>query len=272
MCLCWHFGVKYLCVYLLPRYVEANFYGSCGLAVIPGKPRVPCCEERPGAAHSRRDQGNLDRRHLGHTVNGTVPLEPLYVGQVGSVRGVVDVVGCWVDLAKVATTSTSVASSESGLPWGFCGGVGGVAGAAAPGGLRSRLYSRSSLVCRTDGNVVLVDTTGVPHCEERPGAAHSRRDQGVVGPDNCGTPLRGGARSRTLQEGPSLLRDDRTPKSYHGSLTAWSDQAPHTPEGTEVDHGTLRRHFGLWVCLVTGTRGLASFDRDASAIPCGGCA
>ena len=27
-----------------------------GLAVSPGKPRVPYCEERPGAAHSRRDQ------------------------------------------------------------------------------------------------------------------------------------------------------------------------------------------------------------------------
>ena len=28
----------------------------CGLAVSSGKPRVPHCEERPGAAHSRRDQ------------------------------------------------------------------------------------------------------------------------------------------------------------------------------------------------------------------------
>ena len=55
MCLCWHFGVKYLSVCLLPRYVEANF-GCCGLAVSPRKPRVPHCEERPGAAHSRRDQ------------------------------------------------------------------------------------------------------------------------------------------------------------------------------------------------------------------------
>ena len=27
-----------------------------GLAVSPKKPRVPYCEERPGAAHSRRDQ------------------------------------------------------------------------------------------------------------------------------------------------------------------------------------------------------------------------
>ena len=27
-----------------------------GVAVSPGKPRVPHCEERPGAAHSRRDQ------------------------------------------------------------------------------------------------------------------------------------------------------------------------------------------------------------------------
>ena len=28
----------------------------CGLAVSPRKQRVPHCEERPGAAHSRRDQ------------------------------------------------------------------------------------------------------------------------------------------------------------------------------------------------------------------------
>ena len=28
----------------------------CGLAVSPRKPRVPHCEERPRAAHSRRDQ------------------------------------------------------------------------------------------------------------------------------------------------------------------------------------------------------------------------
>ena len=27
-----------------------------GFAVSPGKPWVPYCEERPGAAHSRRDQ------------------------------------------------------------------------------------------------------------------------------------------------------------------------------------------------------------------------
>ena len=28
----------------------------CELAVSPGKPRAPHCEERPGAAYSRRDQ------------------------------------------------------------------------------------------------------------------------------------------------------------------------------------------------------------------------
>ena len=48
-----------------------------GLAVNPGKPQVPHCEERPGVAQSRRDQGNHDRRHFGHTINGIVPLEPL---------------------------------------------------------------------------------------------------------------------------------------------------------------------------------------------------
>ena len=33
---------------------SAGFLG--GLVVSPGKPRVPLCEERSGAAHSRRDQ------------------------------------------------------------------------------------------------------------------------------------------------------------------------------------------------------------------------
>ena len=33
----------------------------CGLAVSPGKPRVPRCEEKPGAAHSRRDQACAPR-------------------------------------------------------------------------------------------------------------------------------------------------------------------------------------------------------------------
>ena len=35
----------------------------CGLAVSPGKQRVPHCEEWPGAAHSRRDQ----RYRFGHS-------------------------------------------------------------------------------------------------------------------------------------------------------------------------------------------------------------
>ena len=86
----------------------------------------------------------------------------------------------------------------------------------------------------------------------------------LLDPTTAGPPLRGAVRSRTLQEGPSSLRVDWAPKSYHGSHTARSGQAPHTPGGTEVDHGTFRRHFGLWV--------LASFARDASGIPCGGYA
>ena len=48
----------------------------------------------------------------------------------------------------------------------------------------------------------------VPYCEERPGVAHSRRDQlcvcGFRGEPRktAGPILRGAARSRTLQEGP----------------------------------------------------------------------
>ena len=37
------------------RTVLRIIYEGCGLAVSPGKPRVPYCEERPCAAHSRRD-------------------------------------------------------------------------------------------------------------------------------------------------------------------------------------------------------------------------
>ena len=47
-----------------------------------------------------------------------------------------------------------------------------------------------------------------------------------------GVPLRGAARSRTLQGGTEV---------------------------TSVDFGTLRRYHGLWVWLETGTRGLARF-------------
>ena len=49
MCLCWHFGVKYLSVCRF-RDMLRQIFGNCGLAVSPGKPRVPYCEERPGAA------------------------------------------------------------------------------------------------------------------------------------------------------------------------------------------------------------------------------
>ena len=61
-----------------------------GLAVSPGKLRVPYCEERPCAAHSRRDQmcvGVGGEPGKTATVIGTVPLKPLFKGQVGSVRG-----------------------------------------------------------------------------------------------------------------------------------------------------------------------------------------
>ena len=82
----------------------------------------------------------------------------------------------------------------------------------------------------------------------------------LLDPTTVGPTLRGAARSRTLQEGPSLLWVDREPKTNYGSHTARSGQEPHTPGGTEVasvDLGTLRRHHGLWVWLTTCARGLA---------------
>ena len=147
---------------------------DCGFRGEPGKPRFPYCEERPGAAHSRRDQTcdcgcrGEPKKTAGPILRGaakcrtlqegpglprsTAPwshcqrhraLEPLYVGQVGSVRGVVvakfttSLDAGQVDLAKVARIwqfwwrhwlpTQVVASSGSRLPWGFCGGVGGVA-------------------------------------------------------------------------------------------------------------------------------------------------
>ena len=63
----------------------------CGLAVSPGKPRVPHCEKRPGAAHSRRDQnvyfGLAGEPRKTAIITGTVPLKPHYKG-VESVWGV----------------------------------------------------------------------------------------------------------------------------------------------------------------------------------------
>ena len=38
-------------------YTQEGPILCCGSAVSSGKPRVPYCEKRPGAAHSRRDQG-----------------------------------------------------------------------------------------------------------------------------------------------------------------------------------------------------------------------
>ena len=64
----------------------------CGLAVSPGKPWVPHCEERPGAAHSRKDQIVLwvnVKPRKSSTVNGTVLLKPFFKGQVGCVRAFV---------------------------------------------------------------------------------------------------------------------------------------------------------------------------------------
>ena len=55
-----------------------------GLAVSPGKPRVPYCEERPGAAHSRRDQ-NV---YCGLAVSpGTPPLSTAPCPSSPSTRG-----------------------------------------------------------------------------------------------------------------------------------------------------------------------------------------
>ena len=68
--------------------------------------------------------------------------------------------------------------------------------------LGSRIPSRNSLVCSTDGRSFFLVDTAVPHCEERPGAAHSRWDQGIfLDPTTVGPTLRGAARRRTLQEG-----------------------------------------------------------------------
>ena len=49
------FWLRTLCHECLSRCVKADIWGG-GLAVSPGKPLVPHWEERPGAAHSRRDQ------------------------------------------------------------------------------------------------------------------------------------------------------------------------------------------------------------------------
>ena len=57
----------------------------CGLAVSPGKPRVPHCEEGPGAAHSTRDQialwaGGEPRKTAGPTLRGAARSRTLQEG------------------------------------------------------------------------------------------------------------------------------------------------------------------------------------------------
>ena len=59
---------------------------------VGGEPMKTAGPTLRGAARSRTLQegpGQPRSTAPGHTINGTVPLEPLYVGQVGSVRGVV---------------------------------------------------------------------------------------------------------------------------------------------------------------------------------------
>ena len=74
--------------------------------------------------------------------------------------------------------------------------------------------------------------TVVPHREERPGAAHSRRDQVclTVWQETAGPTLRGAARGRTLQEGPSVLD---SLAGNRGSHTARSGQELHSSVGTK---------------------------------------
>ena len=124
----------------------------------------------------------------------------------------------------------------------------------------------------------------------------------LLDPTTAGPPLRGVARSRTLQEGLSSITDAPETlwslgligdwhtwlgqfrsgrfgdtvrvgvRSLRGLVRAWLPSVGtllrHLPSGVVVDFGTLPRHLGLCDWLVTGTRGLASFARDASAIPC----
>ena len=86
--------------------------------------------------------------------------------------------------------------------------VGAVAGLTLRGAARSRTLQEGPKVCCR-----LALTPGepqVPHCEERRGAAPSRRDQMCVkkggdDPRKTAFPtLRGAARSRTLQKGPMM--------------------------------------------------------------------
>ena len=64
----------------------------------------------------------------------------------------------------------------------------------------------------------------VPHCEERPGAAHFRRDQmSIMGwrgeqKKTAGSILREAARSRTLQEGPNVPGVGGEPEKTAGPI------------------------------------------------------
>ena len=144
---------------------------------VGGEPKKTAGPILRGAAKCRTLQegpSDHDRRHLGHTFNGTVHLEPLYVGQVGT-------------------------------------------------------------------------TPRVPHCEERPGAAHSRRVHlccGFTGHPSpiTGPTLRGAAKRRTLQEG-------------HAPATLWFLGLFGDWHTWPVSLGTLRRYRAV------GVRGLCGLDK-----------
>ena len=117
-----------------------------GLAVSPRKPRVPHCEKRPGAAPSRRDHG------------------PLRVG--GEPRK-----------PRVPRCEERPLQEGSSVRCGL---------AVSPGNRGSHI-ARSGQEPHTPGGIKRMLRVGgeprkprVPHCEERPGAAHPRRDQAYV--------------------------------------------------------------------------------------------
>ena len=119
-----------------------------GFAVRPGKPRVPYCEERPDAAHSRRDQMYAVGQRCAQDNRGSHTVRS---GQVPHTPG-----------------GTKCMLWVSGVPKK-------TAGPTLRGAAKCRTLQEGPN--KSCGLAVSPRKPRVPYCEERPGAAHSRRDQ-----------------------------------------------------------------------------------------------
>ena len=224
----------------------------------PGKPRVPHCEERPCAAHSRRDHTSLssvpcpsspstrDRsgvsgaqtefdvtRHAESTVTQwRCSSRLLFNKALEKAKADVTELTTLLDAGEADLAETEKSSVLwSGLVAGFRKGFVEVSmelTGVTPYSNRRRVELRSRVLCE------------VHRSAELRAVLFGRRRESHT------------ARSGQVPHTPGgtiFVMGYGEPKIINGTHTARSDQESHTPGGsvTSVDLGTLRRHRGLWV-------------------------